>query len=159
MTEWLHFQFSPSCSGQGNGNNSSVLAWRITGMGEPGGLLSMGSHRVGHDCSDLAAAAAGLTERRLWCPAGSDAGSPSLVRTPGSSYMPFGTQQEKNTDVRHKVGYFNFVNHLVPLLNEIFKWGNFEGIISEQHMTQVLSHILHILPPVTQQKFQRVKYV
>ena len=28
---------------------SSVLAWRIPGMGEPGGLLSVGSHRVGHD--------------------------------------------------------------------------------------------------------------
>ena len=39
--------------------HSSVLAWRIPGTGEPGGLLSMGSHRVGHDCSDLAAAAAG----------------------------------------------------------------------------------------------------
>ena len=29
--------------------HSSVLAWRIPGRGEPGGLLSMGSHRVGHD--------------------------------------------------------------------------------------------------------------
>ena len=29
--------------------HSSVIAWRIPGMGEPGGLLSMGSHRVGHD--------------------------------------------------------------------------------------------------------------
>jgi len=28
---------------------SRVLAWRIPGTGEPGGLLSMGSHRVGHD--------------------------------------------------------------------------------------------------------------
>ena len=37
--------------------HSSVLAWRIPGMGEPGGLPSMGSHRVGQDCSDLAAAA------------------------------------------------------------------------------------------------------
>ena len=37
---------------------SSVLAWRIPGTGEPGGLRSMGSHRVGHDWSDLAAAAA-----------------------------------------------------------------------------------------------------
>ena len=37
--------------------HSSVLAWRIPGMGEPGGLLSMGSHRVRHDWSDLAAAA------------------------------------------------------------------------------------------------------
>ena len=30
-------------------NHSSVLAWRIPGAGEPGGLPSMGSHRVGHD--------------------------------------------------------------------------------------------------------------
>ena len=35
--------------------HSSVLAWRIAGTGEPGGLPSMGSHRVGHDRSDLAA--------------------------------------------------------------------------------------------------------
>ena len=38
--------------------HSSVLAWRIPGTGEPSGLPSMGSHRVGHDWSDLAAAAA-----------------------------------------------------------------------------------------------------
>ena len=38
--------------------HSSVLAWRIPGTGEPGGLPSMGSHRAGHDWSDLAAAAA-----------------------------------------------------------------------------------------------------
>ena len=38
--------------------HSSVLAWRIPGTGEPGGLSSMGSHRVRHDWSDLAAAAA-----------------------------------------------------------------------------------------------------
>ena len=37
--------------------HSSVLAWRIPGMAEPSGLPSMGSHRVGHDSSDLAAAA------------------------------------------------------------------------------------------------------
>ena len=37
--------------------HSSVLAWRIPGTGEPGGLPSMGSHRVGHDWSDLAARA------------------------------------------------------------------------------------------------------
>ena len=37
--------------------HSSVLAWRIPGTGEPGGLPSMGSHRVRHDWSDLAAAA------------------------------------------------------------------------------------------------------
>ena len=38
--------------------HSSVLAWRIPGTGEPSGLPSMGSHRVGHNWSDLAAAAA-----------------------------------------------------------------------------------------------------
>ena len=37
--------------------HSSVLAWRIPGTGEPGGLLSMGSHRVGYNWSNLAAAA------------------------------------------------------------------------------------------------------
>ena len=39
-------------------SHSSVLAWRIPGTGEPGGLPSMGSHRVGHDWSDLAVAVA-----------------------------------------------------------------------------------------------------
>ena len=38
--------------------HNSVLAWRIPGTGEPGGLPSLGSHRVGHDWSDLAAAGA-----------------------------------------------------------------------------------------------------
>ena len=38
--------------------HSSILAWRIPGTGEHGGLPSLGSHRVGHDLSDLAAAAA-----------------------------------------------------------------------------------------------------
>ena len=94
LTELLHFHFSLSCIGEGNGTplqysclenpmdggawktavhgvaegwtqlsdsfhfhalekemsaHSSVLAWRISGTGEPGGLPSMGSHRVGHD--------------------------------------------------------------------------------------------------------------
>ena len=39
-------------------NHSGVLAWRILGTGEPRRLPSMGSHRVGHDSSNLAAAAA-----------------------------------------------------------------------------------------------------
>ena len=38
--------------------HSSILAWRIPGTEEPGGLPSMGSHRVRHDRSDIAAAAA-----------------------------------------------------------------------------------------------------
>jgi len=45
--------------------HSGVLAWRIPGTGEPGGLSFMGSHRVGHNRSDLAAAGRGNTENVL----------------------------------------------------------------------------------------------
>ena len=48
-TERLPFHFSLSCIGEGNSNRSSVLAWRIPGTGEPGGLPSVGLHRVKHD--------------------------------------------------------------------------------------------------------------
>ena len=47
--------------------HSSILAWKIPWTEEPGGLQSMGSHRVGHDRNDLAAAAAaggGMTVAR-----------------------------------------------------------------------------------------------
>ena len=57
----------------GKYTHSSVLAWRIPGTGEPGGLPSVGSHRVGHDWSDLAAAVANILGKRenrdpkTWC--------------------------------------------------------------------------------------------
>ena len=44
----------------------SVLAWRIPGTGEPGGLPSMGSHRVRHDWRDLPVAAADISGTRKW---------------------------------------------------------------------------------------------
>ena len=48
--------------------HSSILAWRIPGMGEPGGLPSVGSHRVGHDWSNLAAAATAAAGAQYdWC--------------------------------------------------------------------------------------------
>ena len=57
MTERLHFHFSFFFTfifhfhalEKEMATHSSVLAWRIPGTGEPGGLLSMGSHRVRHD--------------------------------------------------------------------------------------------------------------
>ena len=55
---WLSdftFTFHFHASEKEMATHSSVLAWRIPGTGEPGGLPSMGSHRVGHDWSDLAA--------------------------------------------------------------------------------------------------------
>ena len=73
----LLFSCQDVSAGEGNGAHSSVLAWRVPGTGEPGGLPSMGSHRVGHDWSDSAAAAAAVSDclqphgrqhARLHCP-------------------------------------------------------------------------------------------
>ena len=47
------------------GTHSSVLAWRIPGTGEPGGLPSMGSHRVRHDWSNLAAVAVAAIRNKI----------------------------------------------------------------------------------------------
>ena len=49
MTERLRFHFSLSCIGEGNGNPLQCSCLGNLGMGEPGGLLDMGSHRVRHD--------------------------------------------------------------------------------------------------------------
>ena len=65
--------------------HSSILAWRTPGTEEPGELPSMGSHRVGHDWNDLAAAAAFYVTP----PCGSDGNAgdpgsiPGLERAPG----------------------------------------------------------------------------
>ena len=48
----FHFHFSPSCIGEGNGNPLQYSCLENPRDGEPGGLPSMGSHRVGHDWSD-----------------------------------------------------------------------------------------------------------
>ena len=80
--------------------HSSVLAWRIPGTGEPGGLPSMGLHRVGHDWSNLVAVAAAANWKKsiLWhvrgfadssvdtestCHAGDLGSVPGLGRSPG----------------------------------------------------------------------------
>ena len=55
------FTFHFHALGKEMATHSGVLAYRIPGMGEPGGLPSTGSHRVGHDWSDLAVAAASFT--------------------------------------------------------------------------------------------------
>ena len=64
--------------------HSSVLAWRILGMGDPGGLLFMRSHRVGHDRSDLAAAAAAGSSSKvqLGFPGGLAVKNPPVVQEP-----------------------------------------------------------------------------
>ena len=54
-TERLHFTFHFNALEKEMATHPSILAWRIPGTEEPSGLQSMGSHRVGHDGSDLAA--------------------------------------------------------------------------------------------------------
>ena len=73
--------------------HSSVLAWRIPGTWEPGGLPSVGSHRVGHNRSDLAAAAA----MQIWgFPGGSNGKESAKARDSysipglGRFHMPWG---------------------------------------------------------------------
>ena len=70
MTEWHHFHFSLSCIGEGNGNPLLCSCLENPRDREPGGLKSMGSHRVGHDWSDLAAAAAAEPSRTYFMSAG-----------------------------------------------------------------------------------------
>ena len=79
--------------------HSSVLAWRIPGMVEPGGLPSMGSHRVGHDWSDLAASAAEPINNVVIVPGEQQSNSavhmpPSILPpTPLPSRLPHNTEQ------------------------------------------------------------------
>ena len=61
-TEQLHFHFHFHALEKEMATHSGVLAWRIPGMAEPGGLPSIGSRRVGHDWSDLVAAAAAASQ-------------------------------------------------------------------------------------------------
>ena len=94
---WLSiftFTFHFHALGKEMATHSSILAWRIPGTEEPRGLPSVGSHRVGHDWSDLAAAAAAYL-CNVYCfpvaqvvknlPAnGGDSGLiPGLERSPG----------------------------------------------------------------------------
>ena len=60
-----YFHFSLSCTGEGNGNPLQCSCLENPRDGEPGGLPSMGSHRVENDWSDLAAAAAELLTNQL----------------------------------------------------------------------------------------------
>ena len=61
-TEWLHSHFSLSCVGEENGHPFQCSCLENPRDGEPRGLPSMGSHRVGHDWSDLAVAAKPMNE-------------------------------------------------------------------------------------------------
>ena len=73
--------------------HSSILAWRIPGTGKPGGLPSVGLHRVGHDWSDLAAAAAAAAANVSWikyiCVIGTKINERSIFFCPYFCAIPF----------------------------------------------------------------------
>ena len=86
----FHFHFSLSCVEEEMATHSSVLAWRIPETGEPGGLLSLELHRIGHDWSDLAAATpvflcfpGGSAGKESTCNVGDLGLIPQLGRSPG----------------------------------------------------------------------------
>ena len=111
--------------------HSSVLAWRIPGMGKPGGLPSMGFHRVGHDWSDLAAAAAFPSILvhwflRCWClilP--SVAWLHQFIVIPGSNNIPgsyavlFFTASKFTFSNRHR--HDNIISALAQLLHSFWR--------------------------------------
>ena len=106
--------------------HSSVLAWRIPGMGEPGELTSMGSHRVGHNWSDLAAAAAaylewlmctnvlGAGERHSTRDKGHEEGGSAYAKAGSSLRSPPGNPQASTTITRACLLYY-FVLSPTPL--------------------------------------------
>ena len=95
--------------------HSSVLAWRIPGKGEPGGLPSMGSHGVRHDWRDLAAAAAACPLKR------SELSQESLTNACVATEQDGG--QAKDLLCKRRNGHFKFIsaNHMPHSIN-LPKW-------------------------------------
>ena len=97
--------------------HSSVLAWRIPGTGEPHGLPSMRSHRVGHDWSDLAAAAGYMMEKAM---------DPTPVLLPGKSHgwrslvgcSPWGRKESDTTEWLH----FHLLEKEMATHSSILAW-------------------------------------
>ena len=120
--------------------HSSVLAWRIPGTGEPGGLPSMGSHRVRHDWSDLAAAAADC----LLCPISKVNPTVDLCACLLTCVQLFATPQTAAHKAPLSVGFFwqEYWSGLHYLL---------QGILLTQGSNLWLQRLLHLqvdwLPP------------
>ena len=89
--------------------HSNVLAWRIPGTGEPGGLPSVRSHRVGHNWSDLAA-----TDDQISSPA-----SPSRISQINCENKIASKKDHKESTSLHTVGDGDDSNHLSQWSTEI----------------------------------------
>ena len=78
--------------------HSSVLAWRIPGTGEPGGLPSRGSHRVVHNWSDLAVAAAASKLEKEMATTPVPLPRKSHGRRSPVDYSPWGCKESDTTE-------------------------------------------------------------
>ena len=121
--------------------HSSVLAWRIPGMGEPGGLLSMGSNRVRHDWSDLAAA-----------------GAEEHCKHRGSSKIPTYKQKAetseygKETNFKEPKSYIIWIalfkaNSVVQLLNHVLLFEDPWTVAHQASLSSTISWSLLKLMP------------
>ena len=119
--------------------HSSVLAWRIPGTGKPGGQPSMGSHRVGHDWSDLAAErpmglvppAARGRMRHHWPWSGTEGGLHQLV-----TMLSFDLGRPASRTVRNKC--LLFTRHPPPLPQFVgFCYSSLKGL---RHLSTDVSH-------------------
>ena len=121
--------------------HSSVLAWRIPGTGEPGGLPSMGSHRVGHDWSDLAAAG-------NWNPASHMACHKKQTKKPQQTKTKK-KQFIRQIDYKHiSMFYFKPVsrqrNLKVPLLADIWEGKKSSGsllLVWIQRVSEIITYL------------------
>ena len=113
--------------------HSSVLAWKIRGTGEPGGLPSMGSHRVGHDWSDLAAAAATLQHIG------------SRTQKPLATHSPFSLLLISFT--RTSPAAYNMTSQMLfsHSVNETFF--SFSFLVNQVHMPYIKSSIFQFTTP------------
>ena len=129
---------------EGMATHSSILAWGISSTEEPGGLQSMGSHRVRHDWSDLAAAAAvvknlpAMQETQVWSLGQEDSLEKGMAthsnilawripRTEEPGRLQFRGSQRVGHDWGLSGKHFHF-NYLYYRLSVRFQLGNLDKV-------------------------------
>ena len=106
-TEWLHFHFSLSCIGEGNGNPLQCSCLENPRDGGAWWAAIYGSHRVGHDWSDLVAVAVAICQEDLWREGMTTHSSILAWRIPWTG-KPGGLQSMGSQRVRHNWAMFAF---------------------------------------------------
>ena len=137
-------------------SHSSTLAWKIPGMGEPGGLPSLGSHRIRHDWSSLAAAALSRNwVSVMWRPLQEDCGSCQAVWAVGSagSAWLWGASEVRHTSTPSRVWGFCLVSLRWPDTQHgcwgAQKWEAEDRYPRPAHHKQQFSFILYLPPHPT----------